>query len=765
MPSKSIIRSIVNRILPQKIIDKGLRPGKKDDKYIPFRAGGEARSMVITDDLSWLPDGINFFESDFAYRQNPLFYEEIKRDSQVAACIDVRKAQTSSLEWQVLPGDPKSAISKKQAEVIETILRRTERMHEVFDNALEALLPGRAIQEIIWWINPNTGLAEIKKFLPTEWLQWTVDFWGSWRYRTKNNLWQGEPVDPRRIYTHIHNPEGGSRFDSTQIGRKWQGAGLGSKLYWLVSWKRHINRFLLRYAEIHSKPVRIGWYPMGDANVRAEMADLLQHLNNKAYGLMGRDVSSGPGKGPLTEVEDLPITGTGADIYNKILERYDKQISKVCLGGADILEHGRIGARSADTAQQAQTIDQLVLRDRQALEATLSDQPVRFLADFNRDRIGDPRIIGYPHFTFKTSASIKNNPTMFMQIVKMAVDMGVEVPVEQIREVSGLDVPSPEEPILEKPAANDPFGGMGGGIEGAPEPGSGKDVGKGFAEELGLLNFTQDFSILDPAQNTLDPEVWDLLESGMYRMKQTAIEQIMARLRMVLDKTPQKLLIVGSIASFNWTPLSDIDVTLEHPKGKEIGKQFVGINGEFLLNTKHPVNFFVTDRFNPANADAIYDITSATWIKGPVDVFVDAADFLGRFRESATKSDATRAELTRDLIDFDILTRMNGSKRKELDGLVKAKIAEIADDVTVLVREFESIKGFRKLAFATPPAKPSEVSKFVSKNVMPANVIFKLFERFHFVGLVKELKKIQPVETRGDVAKVRKAVKSKGELR
>lgn len=227
-------------------------------------------------------------------------------------------------------------------------------------------------------------------------------------------------------------------------------------------------------------------------------------------------------------------------------------------------------------------------------------------------------------------------------------------------------------------------------------------------------------------------------------------------------------LIVGSIASFNWTPTSDIDVTLVVDTPQQVEKlkeKLRGINGELLLNTQHPVNFFVTDRFDPANADAIYDIASATWIKGPVDVFIDAADFLGRFRESAVKSDATRAELTRDLIDFDILTRMNGTKRKELDGLIAAKIAEIADDVTVLVREFESIKGFRKLAFATPPTKPSEVSKFVSKNLMPANVIFKLFERFHFVGLVKELKKIQPVETKADVAKVRAAVKSKGELR
>ena len=227
-----------------------------------------------------------------------------------------------------------------------------------------------------------------------------------------------------------------------------------------------------------------------------------------------------------------------------------------------------------------------------------------------------------------------------------------------------------------------------------------------------------------------------------------------------------KQLIVGSIASFNWTPTSDIDVTLVvEPKQVEPLKSMLnGINGESLLNTAHPVNFFITDKFDPANADAIYDIASATWIKGPVDVHVDAEDFLVRFRESASKSDLTRAELTRDLIDFDILTKMDGPKREKLNQLIKSKIKEIDGDVKALVVEFESIKGFRKMAFAAPPARPSDVSAFISKNQMPQNVLFKLFERFHFVGLVKELKKILPVETKGDVAKVREVVKTKGQL-
>ncbi|KKL19745.1 hypothetical protein LCGC14_2462390, partial [marine sediment metagenome] len=414
----------------------------------------------------------------------------------------------------------------------------------VFDNALEALLPGRAIQEIVWWINPNTGLAEIKQFLPTEWLQWTVDFWGSWRYRTKNNLWQGEPVDPRRIFTHIHNPEGGSRFDSTQIGKKWQGAGLGSKLYWLVSWKRHINRFLLRFSERHALQVRIGWYPMGDASAKADMIDVLKHLNTKPLVAAGRDVSTGGSNKPLTEIQDLPVSSTSSTIYLEILERYDKQISKVCLGGADILEHGNIGARASDVAQQTQTIDQLVLRDRQALEDTMSYQPVRFLADFNKDRIGDPRIIGYPRFAFKVTAQIKNNPKLFMDIVEQATNLGVEVPVAQVREVGGLDIPDPEEAILEKAQQADPFGGMGGGFP----PGGGGDTGppEGFGAGLGHtpefldLNYkiwagTEDFSILDPAQNTLDPEVWDLLDSGMYRLKPAVQNQITARMNLVLS--------------------------------------------------------------------------------------------------------------------------------------------------------------------------------------------------------------------------------------
>ena len=219
--------------------------------------------------------------------------------------------------------------------------------------------------------------------------------------------------------------------------------------------------------------------------------------------------------------------------------------------------------------------------------------------------------------------------------------------------------------------------------------------------------------------------------------------------------------LIGSIASYNWRPTSDVDMTLvvRTSEVEPLKERFRGINGQPLLGTGHPVNFFVTDRFDPGNADSIYDLSSHMWVKGPTDVHVGAADFMGRFRESVSKSDAARAELTRDLIDYDILKAMDGAKRKELDGQLKAKIREIDDDVRVIVDQYKAVKGLRKLAFSEPPADGPTVAGFGSKNKLPANVIYKLYERYRYNQLAVELLKVRPVDSESGVEKVKDIVK------
>ena len=219
--------------------------------------------------------------------------------------------------------------------------------------------------------------------------------------------------------------------------------------------------------------------------------------------------------------------------------------------------------------------------------------------------------------------------------------------------------------------------------------------------------------------------------------------------------------LIGSIASFNWRPTSDIDVTLvvRTSEVEPLRERVNGINGQPLLGTAHPVNFFVTDGFDVRNADAIYDLSSHVWVKGPVDVHVGVADFMGRFRESVTASDVAKAELTRDLIDYDILKGMTRNQRADLDGQLKSKIREIDDDVRVIVDQYKTVKGLRKLAFATPPAKGADINDFASKNRAPANVLYKLYERYHYNQLAVELLKVRPVDSESDVEKVKDIVK------
>jgi len=117
--------------------------------------------------------------------------------------------------------------------------------------------------------------------------------------------------------------------------------------------------------------------------------------------------------------------------------------------------------------------------------------------------------------------------------------------------------------------------------------------------------------------------------------------------------------------------------------------------------------------------------------------------------------------LERDLIDYQILKSLRGEQIAHLEQRIQDKIDEINDSIETLVAQYQRLSDLRDHAFSKD-LTPDEIREYGSKNALPDNVIFKLLQRYHYIKLMQELKKIikqhGKLETDQEIQKVQQLV-------
>jgi hypothetical protein len=177
------------------------------------------------------------------------------------------------------------------------------------------------------------------------------------------------------------------------------------------------------------------------------------------------------------------------------------------------------------------------------------------------------------------------------------------------------------------------------------------------------------------------------------------------------------------------------------------------------IGTDHPLQFYVVrGEYDRSRADGLYDLRNDEMILGPYDIEIDLDDYMQRFHDEVEKIDLTKAELKRDIIDYDIFNRLKDEDIADLENRINEKLKEINDSVEVLISQYNHLSDLRDNAFERDMS-PEEIREYGSKNSLPDNVTFKLLERYHYIKFMKELKRMVKrhgeIDTAMDVAKVK----------
>ncbi len=274
------------------------------------------KKTSLTEEIATRKGAIDFYSLGM-YLPNPdpvlkkqgkdiTVYKELLTDSHVGGCITSRKAGVKSLEWSIDRGKAKS----RQAKLIEDVFKSLD-MDGIVSEILNAPLFGYQALEVIWKISGSYILPESIIGKPQKWFVFGEG--NDLRLRTKSN-YNGEPVPERKFLLVQHDAEYENPY----------GFPVLSRCFWPVTFKKGGLKFWVIFTEKYGMPFLIAKQPRGTGQQETnKFADQLEAMVQDAIAVIPDDSS----------IDILKSDGkASADIYNKLIEYCDTQISIAILG-------------------------------------------------------------------------------------------------------------------------------------------------------------------------------------------------------------------------------------------------------------------------------------------------------------------------------------------------------------------------------------------------------------------------------------------------
>ena len=259
-------------------------------------------------------------------------------------------------------------------------------------------------------------------------------------------------------------------------------------------------------------------------------------------------------------------------------------------------------------------------------------------------------------------------------------------------------------------------------------------------------------AVVDYTRESLDSSVFDLDDNTSYPpIRYDVRNYIVQKAHSLFDVygAIKEIYIVGSILSFQWRPGSDIDVTvLLDSRSDDLFKEAVGLavsNADSIVlpSTDHAINYYVvsSEGYDSSRSEGMYDLLSNKWIRGPYNISVQASSYLDSFSRFIEGIDISKAQLHRDIVDFENLMSMPASSLNQLQSIFKANLRSIDEEVKKLVDSYNVVHELRRIEYNTE-LHPDELIHMHSRGTMPANVVYKLLERYHYIRTLKAIKKV-----------------------
>lgn len=336
---------------------------------------------------------VNMLGSMFGYLPNPdpvlkkqgqdiTVYKDLRTDAHVGSQILARKAGIQSLLWEIDKGRSKS----RRAKLIQDVINGDNgfpglNIHGLISEILDAPLYGYKFLEVIWQKHGEYIIPARVTGKPCEWFHF--DEYGRPRLRTATNL-MGELLPERKFLLATHD----ATYDNPY------GFPLLSSCFWPVIFKRGGLKFWAVFTEKYGMPWVVGKYARGSQQQDVDnMLTALEDMVQDAVAVVPDD----------GRVEIITGSDKGsADIYERLCNYADKEVSKALLGQTLTTDIGSSGSYAASKTH-SETKGAIIDSDRILVE-TVINQLIRWVDDLNFGQSG-----GHPSFVLYEEEDVDQN--------------------------------------------------------------------------------------------------------------------------------------------------------------------------------------------------------------------------------------------------------------------------------------------------------------------------------------------------------------------
>jgi len=345
-----------------------------------------------------------------------------EKDLHYRAVLQTRKLAVAGLPWDVQPAD-ESRAAKKAADLARRVLEAID-LPELMVQLLDALSKGYSVAEILWETDGPTWVPGA--ILPREAHWFRFDRESGRELRLMDGTADGAELPPYKFVCHT---------PKVMAGIPIMG-GLARSALWAWVFKSYALRDWAAFAELYGQPIRVGKYEAGAT--REDIAVL-----KRAVFELGSDAGAVIPAGMALEIVESAAKSASADLYQRLIEYLDRQVSKAVLGQTLTTDQGSSGSLAQARVHDEVRAD-LMRADARALSATLTRDLIAPLVRLNLPDAPLPRltlIVEEP----------EDMAALADQLAKLA-PLGLPIPHRWVRERWGIPEAAPNEPVLGAPA-------------------------------------------------------------------------------------------------------------------------------------------------------------------------------------------------------------------------------------------------------------------------------------------------------------------------
>jgi len=405
-----------NQAAPSTLAVRSIVGGHPADGLTPSRLGRILRAAEIGDAESYLELAEQMEEKYLHY----------------LSVLGTRKRAVSQLEITVDAASADKA-DVKIADYVREWASRDELELELF-NMLDAVGKGFSATKIHWETTKTDWLPKRLEWIDPRWIQFDRN-----DGRTPlivGDSGQLEQLDPGGWIFHTHGAKSGIPIRG----------GLARPVAWAYLFQNFSLKDWVAFAEVYGLPLRLGKYDNGetDENIRILM---------RAVAGISSDAAAVIPKSMDLEFVDGKAANGGGDLFERLCEYLDKQVSKAVVGqtATTDAETGGLGSGK----EHGDVREDIRDADAKQVAGTLNRDLIRLMVDF---KFGPQD--AYPRLRLGRSESIDIDKES--NALARLIPLGLKVKASQVRDKFGYEDPADDDEVLGKAVAAAPSPGGSG---------------------------------------------------------------------------------------------------------------------------------------------------------------------------------------------------------------------------------------------------------------------------------------------------------------